>query len=50
MREAQSIAADAARYSHMLDPTPEGLTSLNAKNKAAASEQVLLFPIERERL
>ena len=46
VREARAIAADKARYSHYLDPTPEGLTTLNAKNKASETENVLLFPLE----
>ena len=46
VKEARAIAADRVRYSRFLDPTPEGLTTLNAKNKASENENVLLFPLE----
>ena len=46
LAEARAIAADRVRYSRFLDPTPEGLTTLNAKNKASENENVLLFPLE----
>ena len=46
MRLLQDIAGDASRYSHLLDPTPEGISSLNAKNEAEKYETVSLFPLD----